>query len=94
MTRVYEGHSIFSIFENDEKFHQQIIEQLNSRKFPKEINSQGDLVENSLLRKLSLILNTPSLKNIYEKQKSVEDEKKLTKKDSKETSPGEFNTVC
>ena len=64
MTGVYEGHSVFSIFEDKLKFHQEIVENLNNRKFQQEKDVYDNYVDNALLRKISMILNMPTIRNI------------------------------
>ena len=57
---VYEGHSIFSIFQDHIEVYEQIQLQLESKEFPKEQNQHGDDAENGFLRRLHRVLTMPT----------------------------------
>ena len=57
---VFEGHSIFSIFQDEQDIYEQIQIQLESQEFLREKNSNGDELENSYLRRLHRTMSIPT----------------------------------
>ena len=92
---IYEGHTLFSIFSIERKLYQYIAEQLKTSKFEDEIDSAGNVIQNNFLRKLAQVMNTPTVKNIYETPGCVKCKKKR-QKDEKYVCPKcqGFLTVC
>ena len=66
LIRIYEGHTIFSIFASQEKLFEHIAEKLKETKFRDEKDIFGNRIQNSFIRKLSIILNMPTEQNMYE----------------------------
>lgn len=56
----YEGHTIFSIFQDNIDVYEQILLQLEQKEFTEYINANGDCLENGYLRRLHRILTLPT----------------------------------
>lgn len=69
----FDGHTIFSIYHEDVRVYEQIYNQLTEKEFEDEENIQGQQVEQSYLRRLMQILNTPSNSLLPKPVKKVED---------------------
>ena len=50
LTSVFDGHSVFSIFEANDIFYQQIVDQINERKFPEQKDIFDNKVCNAFIR--------------------------------------------
>ena len=55
----FEGHTIFSIFQEHIAVYEQILSQLKDQEFENEQDGNGDDAENSFLRRLYRVLNMP-----------------------------------
>ena len=63
MLSVYEGHTFFSIFENNPEVFEQVYEQLSSRTFEDSVDFNKQTTENLFLRRLYKILSIPVVQN-------------------------------
>ena len=57
---VFEGHTIFSLFGNDEKLHVHLYNQLSEADWPEAEQEDEYMMQNSTLRRLYRILNLPT----------------------------------
>ena len=87
LTSMYMGQSIFSIFDDQKQFYQYIAEIVSSVRFKDEQDEFKKPVQNSVLRKLAIAINTPTLKV------PDLDEKTLKKEKGKKAIPT-FKTVA
>lgn len=60
MTCVFSGHSLFSIFSDDIKLHEQVVEQINETPFPNEQDIDEQDLQHHFLRRLFRILSLPT----------------------------------
>ena len=56
----YNGHTAFSIFARENKFHERMLIQMQEGEFEDEMQEDESYLENSLLRRLFRILNLPT----------------------------------
>ena len=63
MLSVYEGHTFFSIFENNPEVFEQVYEQLSSRTFEDSVDFNKQTTESLFLRRLYKILSIPVVQN-------------------------------
>ena len=77
MTCQYENHTIFSIFHDEVKLHEAILQQLDETDYPDELQEDETELQNNVLRRLYrvLILPVPNMKPTG---------KKISKKSKKE----------
>ena len=63
MLCVYRGHSAFSIFAQQVKFHEQMLIQIEEGEFPEEEQPDESFLESNILRRLFQVLNiqTPDM---------------------------------
>ena len=75
MLSVYEGHTIFSIFQFNPQVYEQIHKQIRSRTFEESIDAFKNPTENVFLRRLFRILNIPTktTKLIFDDERCTED---------------------
>ena len=57
---LFDGHTIFSIFNKDERLHQQIYSQIDEGEWPDEEQEDETEVQNNVLRRLYRILTIPT----------------------------------
>ena len=79
----YQGHTIFSIFLQRFEVYEQILSQLEEKKYEDELNILRKLSENTVLRRLYRILCMPTAEivvNKLEKMDSVKKEKTILEK--------------
>lgn len=60
---IYKGHSAFSIFAKEVKFHEQVLIQMQETEFEEEEQADESLLENNVLRRIYRVLNlqTPDM---------------------------------
>ena len=56
MLSVYKGHTAFSIFAKEVKFHEQMLIQMQEREFDEEEQEDESMLENNILRRLYRVL--------------------------------------
>ena len=56
----FKGHSAFSIFAVEEKFHEQMLIQVQEQEFEEEMQEDETTLENNMLRRLFSVLNLPT----------------------------------
>lgn len=57
---LFDGHTIFSIFNEEERLHQQIYSQIDEGEWPDEEQEDESEVQNNVLRRLYRILTIPT----------------------------------
>ena len=72
----FEGHSIFSIFQDEIEVYEHLQKQIEQSDFPIETNSIGEQFENSFLRRLHRVMSLPT----KDWKNSERDREKLNKK--------------
>lgn len=60
VTSMFDCHTVFSIFSNEEKFHEQILTQITEREWPNEVQEDESEIQNNILRRLYRILTMPT----------------------------------
>jgi len=60
MLCAFDDHTVFSIFADNVKFHEQVLIQVLEGEFPDEEQEDESLLENNLLRRLYRILTLPT----------------------------------
>ena len=72
----FKDHTVFSIFSENTKFHQQVLTQVLEEEFPEEEQEDEQMLENNVLRRLYRILTmpTPDLEEPVEGEDEEEDE--------------------
>ena len=56
----FDSHTLFSIFADKVKFHEQMLEQVNDTEFSEEEQEDESLLENNILRRLYRVLTLPT----------------------------------
>ena len=56
----FKDHTVFSIFSENTKFHQQVLSQVMEEEFPEEEQEDEQMLENNVLRRLYRILTMPT----------------------------------
>ena len=56
----YAGHTIFSLFIEEDEVYKQILKQFKEQEFEKEVNRDGKLIESTILRRFFRILHMPT----------------------------------
>ena len=77
----FDGHTIFSLFDNEERLTEQIHEQLRESEFEPEIQDDETEIQHHMLRRIFRILNMPTPETMDEQEREELDaqEKKLAK---------------
>ena len=72
----YEGHSVFSIFNDEEKFADQVLEQIREAELPNEVQDDETEIQHHFIRRIFRVLTMPTPQLLFEDERQAMNEEK------------------